>query len=183
MNRPLELEEVKRAIRKMQGGKATGTDGIKIEMIKEMGAVGEQALWKLFIEIWEEETFPENWTQGIVVPIPKGTLKGGAELNPMNYRGITLMNIVPKLYTSIVYDRLSEYCESQGVLAEEQAGFRKLHSTIDQLFTFYEVIKGRVPAKTYCCFLDIEKAYDRTWRDGLWYLLQAKGVKEKCGGY
>jgi hypothetical protein len=64
-------------------------------------------------------------------------------------------------------------------LAEEQAGFRKDRSTIDQLFIMTEIIKNRRPGHTYVCFLDIQKAYDRVWRDGLWEKLHQYGIKGK----
>lgn len=64
-------------------------------------------------------------------------------------------------------------------MEEEQAGFRKNRSTVDQLFIMHEVIKGRRPNKTFCCFLDLEKAYDRVWRDGLWKKLHEYGLRGK----
>jgi hypothetical protein len=179
MNRPLDLEEVRVALRNMKGGKATGTDGITIEMLREGEEQCIQALWEVFNAVWLVEEFPDEWTLGVINPIPKGSLVGKAKLIPLNYRGITLLNVVPKLFTSIIHERLRDFCELQGVLSEEQAGFRKFRSTVDQIFILYEVTKGRFPAKTFCCFLDIEKAYDKTWRDGLWYQLAAKGIVGK----
>ena len=121
--------------------------------------------------------FPEEWAKGVLVPIPKGGSL--SSLDTGNYRGITMLNILPKIYTSIIHERLKQFCETEKVLAEEQAGFREGRSTIDQIFILHEVTKGRFPNKTYCCFLDIKKAYDRVWRDGLWYKLNGKGIQGK----
>lgn len=64
-------------------------------------------------------------------------------------------------------------------MVEEQAGFRKDRSVVDQLFILTEMIKNRRPEKTYVCFIDIQKAYDRVWRDGLWDKLYEYGMKGK----
>ena len=50
---------------------------------------------------------------------------------------------------------------------------------VDQLFILTETIRNRRPDKTYVCFIDIQKAYDRVWRDGLWDKLHEYGVKGK----
>jgi len=137
--------------------------------------VGEKAIWKLFSEIWDKEKVPEEWGKGIIVPIPKK----GQSMDPGNYRGITLLNVIPKLFTSIIHERLSEYCENEKMLSEEQGGFRKARSTIDQIFILHELTKGRFPKRTYACFLDIQKAYDRVWREGLWAAMYRKGISGK----
>jgi len=62
---------------------------------------------------------------------------------------------------------------------EEQAGFRKERSTVDQLFILTELIRNRRPAPTYCCFIDVQKAYDRIWRKGLWHKLKEYGMSSK----
>ena len=55
-------------------------------------------------------------------------------------------------------------------LSESQAGFRFGHSCVDNLFVLNEVVQGRLQKgkKTFSFFLDIKKAYDTVWRDGLW---------------
>ena len=69
---------------------------------------------------------------------------------------------------------MSKWCEKKGVLVDEQAGFRVNRSTIDQIYALREVIQGRRKKRrdTYCCFLDIKKAYDTVFREGLWRRLR-----------
>jgi hypothetical protein len=83
------------------------------------------------------------------------------------------------LYTLILKNRLQRWCDSKNIVAEEQAGFRKAMSTVDHIFTLHEMIMCRRPAKTFCCFLDIQKAYDRVWREGLWTKLYDYGIRGK----
>ena len=80
-------------------------------------------------------------------------------------------------------ERVTKWIENKGILVEEQAGFRRDRSTVDQLFILTEMIKNRRPKKTYVCFIDIQKAYDRVWRDGLWEKLYEYGMTEECGEY
>jgi len=62
------------------------------------------------------------------------------------------------------------FCEEEGVLAEEQAGFRTGRSCMDQIFTIKEIleIKKKRKEQTFTCFIDIRKAYDSVFRDALW---------------
>jgi hypothetical protein len=69
--------------------------------------------------------------------------------------------------------------EDNNILVDEQAGFRKGRSVIDQLFILTDVIRNRRPKKTFCAFIDIQKAYDRVWRQGLWYKLHKHGIRGK----
>ena len=66
-------------------------------------------------------------------------------------------------------------------MSESQAGFRFDHSCVDNIFTLNEVIQGRLQEgkKTFSFFLDIKKAYDTVWRDGLWYKLWEMGIQGK----
>jgi hypothetical protein len=50
---------------------------------------------------------------------------------------------------------------------------------VDQLYTLTSVIRNRVGKKTYCCFIDLRKAYDRVWRNGLWNRVWREGVRGK----
>jgi hypothetical protein len=90
-----------------------------------------------------------------------------------------LLSVVGKTYTGILNQRITSYVEQQGILLDEQAGFRKARSTVDQLLILVEIIKQRRPKKTFCAFIDIQKAYDRVWRDGLWYKLYKYGIRGK----
>lgn len=177
-NRPLELEEIMGAIEKLRRGKAAGIDGMINEIFMYGGEHVAGAVHKLFAQLWEMEEFPTEWSKGLICPI----FKGGSDqdkLNPMKYRGITLLSVVGKLFTSVLKNRLEQWCEENKVLEEEQAGFRRSRSTIDHIFTLHELIMNRRPKRTYCCFIDIQKAYDRVWRKGLWKKLQDYGLRGK----
>ena len=107
--------------------------------------------------------------------------KDGDKSNVDNYRGITLLSVVGKLYTSIINNRISSWLEKNKKLVEEQAGFRSKRSTSEQIFILKEIIQERGAKKrnTICCFLDIRKAYDTVFREGLWDAMKVKGIGGK----
>ena len=73
------------------------------------------------------------------------------------------------------------HCLDKGVLHEGQAGFRVNRSCMDNVYTLNEIVQGRLKEdkETYAFFLDVQKAYDIVWRDGLWLKLWDMGVKGK----
>ena len=64
-------------------------------------------------------------------------------------------------------------------IVEEQGGFRTGRGCADQVFTLHQLIyhKKRAGRRLYTCFIDITKAYDTVWREGLWVKLHAAGVR------
>ena len=83
------------------------------------------------------------------------------------------------MFCKILNNRLVQCLDKEGALHEEQAGFRINRSCMDNVYTLNEIVQGRLreDKKTYAFFLDIQKAYDSVWHDGLWYKLWDMGVK------
>ena len=150
------MEELERALKKAERGKAAGDDECINEVLKEGGIEMRKSLLLLFRKMWQEEQIPIDWARGIIVPL----YKDGDSRNVDNYRGITLLSVVGKLYTSILNNRISKWLEKENKIVDEQAGFREKRSTVDQIFILKELILARKKKKkkTFCCFLDIRKA-------------------------
>ena len=89
-----------------------------------------KSLLVLFQKMWKEERIPKDWARGIIVPI----YKDGEKQNVDNYRGITLLSVVGKLYTSILNNRITSWLEMEKKIVEEQGGFRAKRSTTEQIF-------------------------------------------------
>jgi hypothetical protein len=168
------LEEVERAMRKMKRYKTFGID----EWVNELFLFGGNrvgfCMWKLFQRVWEEEEIPGDWSRGVVFPFE------GEKRDPLNYRGITLLSVAGKLFSTILNDRLMEWSEENEILVDEQGGFRPGRGCVDQAFILNEVLvsRNRNRKRTYCCFIDIKKAYDRVFRDGLWCRMAEKGIRK-----
>ena len=82
--------------------------------------------------------------------------------DPGNYRGITLLNTVGKVFCKLLNDRMVGVLEKERRISEGQAGFRKERGCVDHVFTVGRIIQGRKKEEepTYCFFLDVQKAYD-----------------------
>ena len=68
------------------------------------------------------------------------------------------------------------------IISENQAGFRKGYSTVDNIFVLHALIDlyFSFGKKLYCTFMDFKKAFDTVWRTGLWRKLQNCEIKGKC---
>ena len=108
----------------------------------------------------------------------QGTPKKSDRSDCNNFRGISLVSYAGKVLLKIVANRLSDFCEAQQILPEEQCGFRPARSTIDMLFVVRRLQElGRqrkIPL--YTCFVDLQKAYDSVDRELLWKVLARAGV-------
>ena len=109
-----------------------------------------EMLLTLFNLVWDNECAPSYWREGLIVSLFK---KGDRE-DPGNYRGITLLNVVGKLYSRVINNRLLKHIELNHMLHEGQGGFRFRRSCIDNIFSLNELIQGRIKEgkSTYAFF-------------------------------
>ena len=98
-----------------------------------------------------------------------------------NYRGITLLSIIGKLFTRILNSRLNAWAEEYNIYVEAQAGFRKGMGTTDNIFILNSLITHSINQneRLYCAFVDFTKAFDFVVRDILWFKLIRLGVRGK----
>ena len=149
--------------------------------LKYGGSAMIESLLLMINEVFMNESVPIEWSMGMIYPIHKS----GDKVNPDNYRGITLLSVVGKLYCTILNQRLMSWCELNGILVKEQGGFRKHRGTTELLYILNDVIRNRQHQKNpnnrrvFAAFIDIRKAYDRIWRDGLWLNMHQVGIQGK----
>ena len=86
---------------------------------------------KIFNLVLDSGRIPEKWTGGFIIPIYK---QKGSINDPDNYRGITILSCLGKLFTSILNTRINSYVEMYGLIGENQTGFRKSYGTLDHIF-------------------------------------------------
>ena len=90
----------------------------------------------LFNAFFESGNFPESWCKSIITPIHKR----GSRNDPSNYRAISLIDSLRKIFIGILSSRLNNWCEENNVLDESQAGFRQKYKTIDNVFNLMAVV-------------------------------------------
>ena len=108
---------------------------------------------------------------GIILPLFKG--KGAKANNKDNYRGITLFPTLCKIYQVILLNRLEKYAAQMGFFSQMQFGFLEGVGCTEASFTIIETINHMLErgSKVFSCFLDVRKAFDTVWNDGLLYKL------------
>ena len=82
-----------------------------------------ELLQQLFAVIWREEFVPLQWREGLIVNL----FKKGDKEDPCNYRGITLLSVVGKVFCKVLNNRLVQHFDKGGVLHEDQAIFFLIH--------------------------------------------------------
>ena len=172
---PPTREEVESAVKSLNLGKAAGPDHIPPEALKADTKMTTDILHGLFTKIWNEGSFPKDWKEGHLVKLPK---KGDLS-NCNNYRGIALLSIPGKVFNRIVLERIKAAVDEK--LREEQAGFRKNRSTIDQIATLRIIVEQSIEWKSSLVvnFVDYEKAFDSLDRTTLWKIMRHYGIPGK----
>ena len=133
----------------------------------------------LFNRILSTGKYPLIWSFGLIVPVHKKDDPSKVE----NYRGITLLSSLSKLFTTILNNRLYDYATKKGILKDEQGGFRKMHGTVDSLFILKMLIDKYVKSKPqrqrnllFSCFVDFSKAFDTVPRKKLFDKFRTVGI-------
>ena len=179
LDKEITTEETNKALDKLKSNKSPGEDEIITEVLKSSKGNIMPYLKHLFNKIFELGIFPLQWGLATIIPIYK---KGDKELCG-NYRGISLLSVTSKVFSSIINTRLYNWAETNQKINEEQAGFRKNYSTIDHIFTLHcmasNCLYGKKRSKLYAAFIDFQKAFDTVHRDKLWEILQKIGVSTK----
>ena len=177
LNINITHEEIFKACRELKNGRSGGPDYVLNEFFKYGIDTFISYLGKLFNVIFEAGYFPEKWSEGHIIPLHK---KG--DINDVgNYRGITLLSTLGKLFTKILNTRLTNWAEDYHVYIEAQAGFRKNMGTVDNIFILHGVVTHLLNENKslFAAFIDYKKAFDFVVRDVLWYKLLKYGIRGK----
>ena len=169
--------EIRQAVFKQNNGKLPGPDKIPAEIIKASYDHIVPYLIQIYNKLFENAEYPEIWGQGYIVPI----FKGGDPQLAKNYRGITLNNILAKIYSQILLNRLTAWTEKHEKISKCQFGYQKGKSTTDCIFILHSIISKVLSTgqKLYTVFIDYEKCYDKINRLFLWQKLLAQNVSLK----
>ena len=169
--------EIIHALKKLKKGKSPGIDGISLEFIKSDMITFLPLLESSFNNILNTGDYADKWVQGTITPIHESGRKSCAE----NYRRISVMPALGKLFKSILETRLSyknEVCIDDDPC---QAGFKRNSRTIDNIFILQSlVVSQKAYKKTlYACYIDFTKAFDYVNRDALIFKFKKRFVDGK----
>ena len=174
----LTLTELNRAMKKLKSHKAPGPDKIHNEMLTNLGPKGKNVILQLINRTWDKSEIPKTWRNATIIPILK---KGKPAEDVKSYRPISLTSCIGKLAERMINNRLYWWLETTNTLNKYQAGFRAGQRTDDQLFRLSQSISNGFQDKkhTTAVFVDLQQAYDRVWRKGLFWKLNDAGVHGK----
>ena len=150
----------------MKNRKAPGADGITNTAVKHLPPISLDYFAYVINKILELSHFPTSWKEAKVIVFPKPNKDSKF---PQNYRPISLLSVLSKLAEKVILYRINIHFHKQKFLRNEQFGFRSGHSTTHQLLRLTEYITHGFNFKqgTGAVFLDVEKAFDRVWHEGL----------------
>jgi len=168
--------KVASVISDLDPSKATGPDGIPVILFQMCSPELSPILSKLFKKCMSESCFPGTWKQPSVIPVFKNC---GERSDPRNYRPISLLPIISKIFETLINTSIVNHLNSQNLFSDYQYGFRSGRSTADILTVINERIYRSLNAsgETRAVALDISKAFDKVWHAGLMLKLTGYGVQ------
>ncbi|KAL0895220.1 hypothetical protein ABMA27_013658 [Loxostege sticticalis] len=157
----VDEDEIGRALKQLQNGKAPGEDGITTELLKAGGTPMLKILKELFNSVISNGTTPKAWSESVAALF----FKKGDKILLKNYRPIALLSHINKLFSRVLTNRLAARFDA--FQPPEQAGFRKGFSTVDHIHTVRQIMQKSQEYNQLLClaFVDYEKAFDsvETW--------------------
>ena len=121
--------EVKWALESITMNKASGGDGIPVELFQILKDDAVKVLHSIYQQIWKTQQWPQDWKRSVFIPIPK---KSNAK-ECSNYCTVALISHTSKVMLKILQARLQQYMNHE--LPDVQDGFRKGRGTRDQIAT------------------------------------------------
>ena len=175
MNKLFNMREFEEALNTLKEKKSPGPDKVTNEMLQHLGERAKTKLLAIFNNSWTTGHVPQAWREADMVPIHK---KGKDRTKVDSYRPISLTSCVGKLMERLINSRLSWHLEKNNNISPEQAGFRQHRSTEDQVAYVAQSIEDGLQEKkhTLTVWIDMERAFDKVWKDGLRLKLRKSGV-------
>ena len=153
---PTNSSNVLKLLSKLCKSKATGLDNISAKLLRECPDLISNSLTTIFNKSIQTGVFPDEWKNARVTPLYK---RAGKRNDMTNYRPISIIPAVAKVFERIIYDQVYKYLTDNKLLSCHQSGFRSLHSTVTALLEATDswslnIDQGLVNAVV---FLDLQK--------------------------
>ena len=160
--------EVKWVLGSITMNKASGGDGIPVELFQILKDDAAKVLHSICQQIWKTQQWPQDWKRSVFIPIPKN----------VQLLHIALIPPAGKEMLKVLHTRLQEYMSRE--LPDVQDGFRKGRGARDQKANSHWIIeKAReVQKNIYFCFIDYTKAFDCVDHNKLWPILKEMGIPD-----
>ena len=173
----INLAEIYEIISVLNAKRAHGPDLISANMVKLCGLPLCVPLKIIFENILETGIFPDQWKEANVTPVHK---KNDKQIIS-NYRPISLLPILAKVFEKIIFDKLYVYFKINNLITKNQSGFRPGDSCTNQLLSLVHEIHENFDCglEVRSIYLDMSKAFDKVWHEGLIFKLKQNGIEGK----
>ena len=167
--------EISKIISHLDTKKATGPDEVSVRIIKTLNHLISPILSSLINDCFQAGLYPDYLKAAQVTPL----YKGGDKSLPENYRPISVLSIINKIFEKIIYLRLHNFLEKYSIIHPNQFGFRHGYSTSMAISEFYEkLLESSDENKGTCAILlDLKKAFDSVDRQILLFKLKSYGIR------
>ena len=152
------VDTVYKLLTKIDEKKSVGLDNIPNKLLKIAADVIAPSLTAIFTASINTGIFPQEWKESRVSPV----YKNGARNDPSNYRPISVIPVIAKIFEKIVYEQLYEYLNNYNLLTTFQSGFRSLHSTLTALVEATNSWSVNIDSGLVngVVFINLKKAFD-----------------------
>ena len=150
--------------------------GIPGKLLSQISTPVSFSMSRLFNNLFEIGHFPDLWKIAHITAIYK---RSGPKTCKTNYRPISILPTLSKVFESVMHDRLLKHCLENDIISEKQAAYLKGDSTVSQLLYIVHNIRQNWTNKkvTQGLFLDVSAAFDKVWHNGLLAKLNQIGVE------
>lgn len=180
LDKAMVIDELIEVLAKAKINKAPGGDRVPVEFYKNAPREFLNMILKVFNNIYDKSSVPASFVKAIIFPLYK---RKGDEKLLQNFRGLSFIDSIAKLFAGILKNRLVKWLNTENLLHEFQAGFRAGYSTVDQIFALYNTVQliwaQNSKKKVYAFFVDFRSAFDRVDRRAMFYKLYNLGVSTK----
>ena len=158
--------------------KGSPTSEIPVFIFKSLSSIVAPYIAELFNESIEKGVFPSCLKTARVVPIYKKDDPG----SPCNYRPISTLPVLSKIFELLMHKRIVKYLEEHDVVNENQFGFRAMRGTNDAIVDIFESVFSSFEQSEYAVavLLDVSKAFDTVCHEILLSKLEHLGIRSKC---
>ncbi|XP_023221009.1 uncharacterized protein LOC111622819 [Centruroides sculpturatus] len=175
---PISDTEVNTALQKMRIRSTPGVDNVSPSLIVYSKETLVPYLAKLFNRVYDTARIPNSWLEVKIKVIHK---KGPLD-DPANFRPISLLPVVRKIFTSILAYRLCIWLKERNLIQLVQFAFQPRKSTLSNILILYSIICRQLSKKRQCllaAFIDYKKAFDSVVLNILLFKLKMLGISDK----